>query len=192
MKELLKLTTESKKTIVSLAAEFKFAQELKELLTKLETDSVHVDEKIREANKMLHVYKWIARAEKKTARREKSIEKLLSELGMLLVGKRALSLPQMKIQLSIADKNLEKLASLYTGKMRIELDEIEEAEKLLRSLENSGKGKVRANAVHVRLEAEMKDLQKSLEELIHWIETNTVLIKIIEKWAREFQQEETH
>lgn len=192
MKELLRLTNESKKTIISLAAEFKFAQELKELLTKLETDSVHVDEKIREANKMLHVYKWIARAEKKTARREKSIEKLLSELETLLAGKRARSLPQIKIQLSIADKNLEKLASLYTGKMRIELDGIEKEEELLRSLEKSGKGKTGVNAVRIRLEVEMKDLQKNLEELIHWIETNTVLIKIIEKWAREFQQEETH
>lgn len=31
-------------------------------------ESTHVDESIREANKMLHVYKWLARAERKTAR----------------------------------------------------------------------------------------------------------------------------
>ncbi len=191
MEELTRLTEQSKKTIISLAAEFKFAQELKELLTKLEEDSVHVDEKIREANKMLHIYKWLARAEKKTARREKSIEHLLGELDVLLSGKSARSLPQIKIQLLIADKSLQKLASLHTGKMRIELDEIKEAEELLRSIENGGKGGTGVNAVRLRLESEIKDLRKNLGELIRWIETNTVLIKIIEKWAREFKPKRT-
>ncbi len=192
MKELTKLTEQSKKTIISLAAEFKFAQELKELLEQLNKDSVHVDEKIGEANKMLQVYKWIARAEKKTARREKSIENLLSELGLLLSGKRVLSLPQIKMQLLIADKNLQKLASLHSGTMRIELDEIKKEEELLRSFKNSAKDQTRVNAVRLRLEMEFKDLRENLGELIHWIETNTVLIKIIEKWTREFKQEETH
>ncbi|MBI2102920.1 hypothetical protein HYT55_03720 [Candidatus Woesearchaeota archaeon] len=154
---------------------------------KLKKEEAHVDESIRLANKMLHVYKWLAKAEKKTARGDGQLDSLLSELEQKLSDKAHHIVPTMKSQLSVADKKLEKLASFYKGAMRMDLKEIELEEELLRSFENKEHGAKGAGAIKLRLEREIQRLESDLKELLQWINTNITLVKIIQKWAADLE-----
>ncbi|MBS3170062.1 hypothetical protein J4210_06275 [Candidatus Woesearchaeota archaeon] len=197
MDELNKLTKASKDAIISLAAEFKFARELADLLKKLEKDQGHVKQAIRDANKMLHVYKWLARTERKTARREGRIRQLTSEVLEKLPpgGGEYPLLEKMTKKLSIADKHLQKLASYYTGALGKDIREIEKEEELLRSLLTKGKHSKEAEALRTRLTAEMRRLDADLNELLKWINSNIITVEgiersnivtvdVIESWAR--------
>src|SRR3989344_2206814 len=136
MDELNKLTRASKDAIISLAAEFRFARELADLLKKLKEEQGDVKQSIREVYKMFQVYKRLARVENGTARKEERMEKLLRELLDKLPagGGEYPLIERMTRQLSVADKHLRKLASYYTGNLGKELRGIEVDEKRLRSL----------------------------------------------------------
>ncbi|MBI4152705.1 hypothetical protein HY495_03270 [Candidatus Woesearchaeota archaeon] len=190
MDELNTLTKASKATIISLAAEFKFARELADLLKKLEKEQAHVNRSIRDANKMLHVYKWLARAERKTAQREGRIDQLTSELLEKLPpgGSEYPLLEKMTKQLSIANKHLQKLASYYTGALGKDIREIETEEELLRSLLKKGKQDDEAKALRTRLTAGMLRLDADLNELLQWINSNIITVEIIERWAQGLER----
>lgn len=188
MKELNRITEESKRTIISLAAEFKFAQELQELLQKLDEESTHVDESIREANKMLHVYKWLARAERKTARGDDALETLFHNLKEKLPEKMQALVNTMEKQLLVADSHLVKLASYRAGEMKLELEEIRKEENLLRSIEDKHERDDGAEALKLRLHREIKELKKTIDDLMKWIGANTTLVKAIEVWARGLEE----
>ena len=188
MRELKDLSEESRKAIISLAAEFKFAKDLADHLKKLKEDSVHVSQKIREAHLMLRVYRWLARAERKTARREGEIEKLLEEIWKILPESMQRMVGTINKQLKVADATLKKFASSYTGKIRAEIKTIEEEEKLLSSLEKKGKCEPAALALKQRLAAEINDLEQNLAAILKWIGTNTLLVETVGRLATKLEK----
>ena len=192
MKQIEQLSNGAKNSIRFLAAEFKFAKELGENLKKVTDDAVHVDQNIREANKMVHVYKWLAKAERKVARNEDHMLSLLKELQTIATAKYrnkekdALVFRSFSQQLKVADDTLKKLASFYTGKIGLELSDIEAEEKLLQGLTKKKKDAA-AESLKNRLEKEINDLQQDISKLLLWIKANVTVVQSIEKWAADFE-----
>ncbi len=192
MKQIEQLGDGAKNAIRFLAAEFKFAKELGEHLEKVTGDAVHVDQNIREANKMTHVYRWLAKAERKVARNEDHMLALLKDLEKIAKEKYrskekdALVFRSFSQQLKVADDTLKKLASFYTGKIGLELSDIEAEEKLLQGLTKKKKSAA-AEALKQRLEKEIRDLSEDLNKLLLWIKTNVTVVQSIEKWATSFE-----
>lgn len=94
----------------------------------------------------------------------------------------------MEKQLRVADRHLVKLASYRVGEMKLELEEIQKEENLLRSLEEKHGRDKGAEALKLRLHREIKELKQTIDDLMKWIRTNTVLIKTIEVWARGLEE----
>ncbi len=192
MKQIEQLSDGAKNAIRFLAAEFKFAKELGEHLEKLNNEAGHVDQKIREANKMTHVYRWLAKAERKVARNEDHMLALLKELENIgsekyrSEKKDALVFRSFAQQLKVADDTLKKLASFYTGKIGLELAEISGEQKLIQSLITK-KTNAAAEALKQRLETEIKELRENINTLLLWIRANVTLVKKIEKWATNLE-----
>ncbi len=192
MKPIEQLSNEAKHAIRFLAVEFKFAKELGEHLQKLDNEAGHVDQKVREANKMTHVYRWLAKAERKVARNEDHMIALLKELEDIATTKYrnkekdALVFRSFARQLKVADDTLKKLASFYTGKIGLELTEIGGEQKLIQSL-TTKKTNAAAEALKQRLETEIKELRENIDTLLLWIRANVTLVKKIEKWATNLE-----
>lgn len=186
MGQFADLSNDAKKALLYLAAEFKLTQELLEHLQKIKEDAVHVDQNIREAHKMLQVYRWLAKAERKVAYREDHITELFhhKQLEFALPPGQSAMLPFFRKQLEVADKTLKKLASFYEGSVGKEIREIEQEEEILRRLEKK-KSDAQAVALKRRLEAELARLETDLQELEKWIKSNTAILLGIRKWAEE-------
>ena len=190
MDELNKLTRASKDAIISLAAEFRFARELADLLKKLKEEQGDVKQSIREVYKMFQVYKRLARVENGTARKEERMEKLLRELLDKLPagGGEYPLIERMTRQLSVADKHLRKLASYYTGNLGKELRGIEVDEKRLRSLSKKGNHLAEVESLRTRLALEIDQLTADFKDLIKWINSNLALVGIIQRWAKSLER----
>ena len=100
--------------------------------------------------------------------------------------KDALVFRAFRTHLEVADDTLKKLTSFYTGKIGLELTEIETEHSLLKELMKTKKNNA-AEALKQKLEKEIKNLRENLEKLLLWIKANISVVKSIEKWALSFE-----
>jgi len=178
---------EVKKAIDFLAAEFKYAKEINEHLKTLKSEEANVDKAIEEARTMLKLYRWVARGERRVTRSDVKLEHLLDDLKEILPSDLQVKPDHFKTQLKVADGNLKKFASFYTGEVKHELDDIEKDEKRLKKLQESGKTDKDAEALRKKLQGELKKFETDLSYMIEWLESNQAIVEQIDAWATELE-----
>ncbi|MBS3126938.1 hypothetical protein J4228_02110 [Candidatus Woesearchaeota archaeon] len=187
-KELLKIEQEAQNAIKHLAAEFNYVEELQDHLQRIEEESEHIPKDLREAKAMLRLFKLTAREEKRVAHSEDELESLLEEFGTLLPREQKQKEEQFARELQIASGLLKKLVSFYRGEIKGKIIDVEKEEKLLTVLEKNPKQKdADTLAVRKKLNEEFFQLNQHVQNLLKWIETNTMLAENIQKWAADLE-----
>jgi hypothetical protein len=172
---LEELDDKAKEAISFLAAEFKYAMELKKEFGTLKAETAN--EAAREAKRMLRLYRWLARSERKADRDEEAVESLLKRLEEILPGQLKGKARTLIQQLRIANRTLKTLASMYRGDLKIDLKKIRRAEAISAKISDS-----------VQVGVLLHRFDQDLQGLLTWIEANDALLRQIDAWDEELKE----
>jgi len=185
MAEILKELDENTKEAVSkVAAEFKYAKDLDKELEKIEGEEDPA-KGVKEVRNAIRILRWIGRAERKVDVSEKKILSNLEELGEILPPKLKSTDEKLAQKLEVAEKKLVELASMFTGKVKDELEDIKTDEALLKRYEDNPE---QAEKVKHHLSALLKETETHVDELLKWISSTEAILKSIQGFEETLER----
>jgi len=185
VKEVKKLDEDTREAVGRVAAGYKFVVELADELKEIELEK-DTHKAVREVKQGLRILRWIGKAEKKIDRSEKKIIADLEEL-------KELNLPmQLKTedenlaeQLKVAESQLVKLASMFTGKVKKELEEIMTDEALLAEYEENFE---MTDKIHDHLKELFAETKSEVAKLQKWIGSTQQILRSIRGFAKTLEK----
>ena len=175
VKELKELDENTRQAVGRVAAEFKFAVDFKNELEEIE----HEDDPgkaIKEAKNGIRILRWVGRAERRVDQSAKKILGNLEDLGKILPENLKTRSENLSERLTIAERKLVELASLFRGKVKKDLEEIKSDEAMLERYEKEPE---KAEHIHHHLSTLFHDAKDHIDELITWIGTTEAVLKEI-------------
>ena len=180
VKEVEELEKDTESAVKWIAAEFKYANDLYDLLEKVKNEGA--DAALTDLRKAFRALRYIGRAEHKADAGEKSILEDLRELERILPKNLKEVSEKLVKQLEVGRGKLVKLASQFTGKLKGELKEIRESEILLEHYEDDKKiSPDKLAAIKRKLDSLVGQTELEVNELRKWIGQNSAVLEKIEK-----------
>jgi len=176
VKELKDLDDDVREAVSRVAAEFKFA---KDFAKELEDIAGEKDPKraYKEAKNAIRTLRWVGKAEARVDQSEKEILKDLSDLGVILPQKLKTKDEDLAKRLTMAEGELIEMASMFTGDVKHDLDNIMKDEASLQAYE---KDPAKAATIHADLTKQIGDVRKHIANLLTWIKSTQAILKEIE------------
>ena len=184
VEELKKLEDNTRQAVSRVAAEYKYAVEFKNELEKIEHEQ-DPGRAIKEVRNGLRVLRWVGRAEGRVNQSEKKILSNLEDLGKILPADLKTREVDLHEKLTVAERKLVELASMFTGKVKTELQDIKTDEALLKRYE---KDPEKAKHIHNNLTKLFKDAEAHITELITWIGGTEAILKQIEGFEETIKE----
>jgi len=180
VEELQKLEEKTLAAIKWVSAEFKYANDLKETLEKVEKEGA--EEAVKDLRKAFQALRYMGRCEYKAEKNEKEILKALKEIEKILPENWKEVDQKLVEQLEVARAKLIDLASRFTGKLGGELKKIRKEELTIEHFEDK---KDSDPAMIDKLKTELVSLlntaESEVKELIKWIGGTEAILEKIEK-----------
>lgn len=180
VKQLDNLKKDTSKAIKWVAAEFKYAKELEDDLTKIKKEEPKAAS--RDVSRALRTLRWVGRGERRVDRFTKRIIDELKELEAIVPTKQQEEAKKLKEELRIAEAKLVRSTSIFRGDLRKEFLEIKTDEDLSRKLKGKDLEKVQINLTRL-----FQRVQGSLSELNRWIASTQVILKNIKKFEEKLE-----
>jgi DNA-directed RNA polymerase subunit F len=186
--ELQELEEKTLAAIKWVSAEFKYANDLKEILDKVEKEGA--EEAVKDLRKAFQALRYMGRCEYKAEKEEKEILEALKEIEKILPENWKKIDQELVTELDVARGKLVKLASRFTGKLSGELKKIRKEELTIEHFEDK---KNTDPEMIDKLKAELVSLlntaEGEIEELIKWIGgTEAILEKIEEGFVKKLKE----
>jgi hypothetical protein len=178
MKELDKLDEKTVNAIKWAAAEFKYANYLKNLLEKIEREGPR--DAHNDLGKAFQALAYLGKAEHKVESNEAAVLKLMKEIGKYLPAELKRADDALVRELDIARGELVELASRFTGKLSGELKKIRNEETLLKHYEAKKKDEKYIDKIKRELVNLVEHAKDEVSELVKWIGTTEAVLKKID------------
>jgi hypothetical protein len=175
VKEVHDLDEHTQDAIKRLAGGYSFAKDLRDKLTKIETDELDAGK--RDIRKGLQLLRWVGRAERRFDRDAKKIIHDMTELKKLGLPKNLQSREEVAMkEFVVQERTLIDLASMFRGSVKKELENLLTDEALLKKYEDNP-----SKAQHVRehLLKLVQDCEKHVDKLTTWMESTQVVLRKI-------------
>ncbi len=180
VKELDELEGKTLQAIKWTAAEFKYVNNLKEILEKVENESA--DEAIKDLRKAFQALHYIGRCEYKAEKNEEGVLEALKEIEKILPENWKEIDQKLVEELNVARAKLIDLASQFTGKLTGELKKIRKEEVTIEHYEDKKKTNPKViDKLKSELTALLKNAESEVNELVEWIRTTEAVLEKIEK-----------
>jgi len=188
VEELEELEEKTLAAIKWVSAEFKYANDLKETLDKVEKEGA--EEAVKDLKKAFHALRYMGRCELKAESKEDDIKKALEKIEGILPENWKKMDQKLVTELDVARGKLITLASRFTGKLSGELKKIRKEELTIEHFEDK---KNTDPAMVDKLKEELKSLldtaEEEIKELIKWIGgTEAILEKIEEGFVKKLKE----
>ncbi|MBT6774996.1 hypothetical protein HOA91_06540 [Candidatus Woesearchaeota archaeon] len=188
VEELQELEEKTLAAIKWVSAEFKYANDLKEILDKVEKEGA--EEAVKDLRKAFQALRYMGRCELKAESKEEDIKKALKDIERILPENWKEMDQKLVTELDVARGKLIELASRFTGKLGGELKKIRKEELTIEHFEDK---KNTDPKMIDKLKAELISLldtaESEIEELIKWIGgTEAILEKIEEGFVKELKK----
>ena len=164
------LKNDVKNAMAQVAAEYSYAETLRDHLNEIEEGPGFWEKKDKKAmKKAFRILRWLSRGERQADKYEKRVIGDLKEFGKHLSARLKGKEEELLAQLEIAEKKILVQASFYQGELRKDLNNIQTEEQLLEKVREDETLKKELVSFWAKIKADVNELIKwlsSIEEIL--------------------------